>query len=273
MNTATPAELSGDFAIGYVNSMGFKSYGMHKHKYCELLFVIDGDLNFLAEDKIYHSSGSCLIFFKENRLHTTEITDGSNYERYNLYFRQKYISEIVPFELIREVYDNDCAVIPLTESEKNELLPIFEQMQKCERMQKYREIEKAISVHLLCSVLLKAATLIKEKFNPESHNIDSYISEVVAYINENLKSKLVIEEMASMFFVSRAKLISDFKKTTGVTIGDYILTRRIRLSKELIRSGMKISEVAEQSGFGNACHFIRTFKKVTGKTPLQYRNT
>ena len=72
--------------------------------------------------------------------------------------------------------------------------------------------------------------------------------------------------------MSRAKLINDFKKATGTTVGEYILSRRLKLAKVLIKEGHRISDVAERSGFNNPCHFIRTFKKETGITPLQYRD-
>lgn len=272
MDIRGPGELQGNFDIGYISETGFKSYGMHRHKYCELLFVMEGDLNFLVEDKVYHYSGSCMIFFRENRLHTTEVSANVNYERYNLYFRQKYISELVPFELIRDVYDNDCVVIPLSKEELGTMKGFFEHMYDLNKNPEKSPVESNLMIHLLCCVLLKTAMLVKEKFNPGSFNVNSYISDVITYINANLTSKLIIEEIAEYFFVSRAKLIKDFKRTAGVTVGDYILSRRIKLAKEMIRTGAKVSEVAELSGFTNTCHFIRTFKKVTGITPLQYRN-
>ena len=60
--------MSADFNIDYTDCLGFKSPNMHCHKYSELIFVLNGELNFLVEDKVYHSSGSCLIFFKEKQL-------------------------------------------------------------------------------------------------------------------------------------------------------------------------------------------------------------
>lgn len=270
METYMPTELSGDFDIGYINQKGFSGYGMHKHKYCELLFVVDSELSFLVEDKVYAHKGSCLIFIRENRLHTTDINSALNYERYNIYFRQKFISELIPFQLIREVYDNDCIVIPLSDEEKSGLLTYFEQMYQLNKST--AEVEKAMLLHLVCLVLLNTANLFKNKFNSEVCHLETYIADVINHLNENLTSKLVIEDIAKSFFVSRAKLIGDFKKATGTTVGEYILSRRIKLAKNLIKSGRRISDVAEQSGFNNACHFIRTFKKATGITPLQYRD-
>ena len=272
MNKSFPAEISGDFDIGYLSETGFGSYGMHRHKYCELLFVLGGDLNFLVEDKAYHFSGSSMIFFRENRLHTTEINKDVNYERYNLYFKQKYISELMDYCLIREVYDNDCLVIPLSDAEKAEMLFYFEKMNELNAKAEKSDMESSLLVHLLCSVLLRTATLVHEKFVPEKFSTGGYIDGVLSYINSNVAEKLIIEDIAQRFFVSRAKLIADFKKATGVTVGEYVLARRIRFAKKLIKEGMKIGDVAEKSGFNNACHFIRTFKKETGLTPLQYRN-
>lgn len=270
MENYIPSELNGDFDIGYINQKGFVGYGMHKHKYCELLFVVDSELSFLVEDKVYAHKGSCLIFIRENRLHTTDINSNLNYQRYNIYFRQKFIGELMNFQLIRDVYDNDCIVIPLSDEEKTGLISYFDKM--CSLNKSQSEIDKEMLLHLVCIVLLNTAELYKSKFNSDECHLETYISDVIKYLNDNLTSKLIIEDIAHSFFVSRAKLINDFKKATGTTVGEYILSRRLKLAKILIKEGHRISDVAERSGFNNPCHFIRTFKKETGITPLQYRD-
>lgn len=255
--------------ISYIDKMGFESFGMHRHSFSELLIVLEGDLNFLAENYVYHSSKSCLIFFKENRLHTTDVNPDVNYERYNINFKYNALSDMLDYEYVKELYENDCTVIPLDTTTKNEILQLAEKIQKTndDSLDK-RSIYYAR--HLLCLMLLRVNQLIINQYGMNNCRVDSYINTVIKYINTNLSQKIVISDIAEHFFVSRAKLIADFRNSTGVTIGEYIQSKRLYKAKKLLLSGIMVNETASLCGYPNVCHFIRTFKQHTKMTPLQY---
>ncbi len=72
------------------------------------------------------------------------------------------------------------------------------------------------------------------------------------------------------FFVGRTKLISDFKKTTGITIGEFIIMYRLKIARDYLVSGSSVNSAAIKSGFNNTCHFIRTFRKHYNTKPHKY---
>ena len=259
-----------DFNVDFLDCTGFKGPNMHYHKYSELIFVLNGSLNFLVEDEVYHSEGSCLIFFKEKQFHTTDVDPSVRYTRYNTTFRYKHLNDILDYEAVRELYEQDCAVIPLSEKEKEELLSMIKPIYRTLADSEDNIYSSTFAKHLLCALLTKVNMLVMSKADKVDFHVDTYINRVLEYIRKNLSEKLLVEEIADLFYISRSKLMSDFKKATGITIGDYILCNRIKLSKELLMSGKTVSETAVLSGFVNTSHFIRTFKKETGKTPLQY---
>ena len=61
-----------------------------------------------------------------------------------------------------------------------------------------------------------------------------------------------------------------FKKETGITLGDYIVRCRLKKAQELLECGCSVQKAAEVSGFGNYAHFIRTFTRHTGISPGKY---
>ncbi len=63
------------------------------------------------------------------------------------------------------------------------------------------------------------------------------------------------------------------KRTTGDTANHYIKRHVIQLAKNRLISGMNSSEVAYSLGFDYPQHFARTFKRITGETPTQYRES
>jgi len=81
------------------------------------------------------------------------------------------------------------------------------------------------------------------------------------------------------YFADKACLSPNYfgdlvKKLTGKTAQEIILDKVVELAKEmLIGSEKPISEVAYDLGFQYAQHFSRFFKKKTGSTPLEYRNS
>jgi len=243
---------------------------MHRHKYNELLFVLQGKIKFLVEDSIYQSNGSCIIIFKERRLHTTEVDSSQVYERYNIAFKYRYISDVVDFEGVRDCFENDCIIIPVNEEEKKELLGYFEPLFHLKEIEYSSKQDEMMKQHLLSVILLKVDRILKGHIDTSEYVMETYIADVLKYISSNLEKKLVIQDVSDLFFVSRVKLINDFKNVTGITIGDYIVTQRLKLSKELLLTGASVNETAVRSGFVNSCHFIRTFKKYNKITPLQY---
>ena len=264
-------EESRDFEMDYFSGTGYQSSGLHRHAFHELLFVTQGRLNFLVDDKLYKAGGSCLILFKEKRLHASEVDRNSVYTRYNLNFRQKFISEITDFEELRACFAADCTVLPVTEAQLPTLSALFSALYENYQTMHSDSYSQSICRHLLVAILTTVSRMACG--NPERSGLyidRSYISDVVRYINDHLSEKLIIADIAGVYFVSRAKLVGDFKAATGITIGEYVTARRLRLAKKLLRAGTDVSTTAARVGFANPCHFIRTFKTHTGTTPLKY---
>ena len=260
-----------NFEIDYFSGTGYKSMGLHRHNFSELLFVLEGKLNFLVDDKLYKASGNCMILFKEKRLHTSEVDSDSVYTRYNLNFRRKFISEIADYEKLKVCFDSDCTVLPLDEEQSIQLKALFDTMYKNYMLIDSDVYAQEICRHIMSAILMYVSRAAENSPQSEKQYIDvSYISDAVKYINDHLKEKLVIEAVADNLFVSRAKLIADFKNATGTTIGNYITSQRLKVAKKLLSEGNDVSTSALGSGFMNTSHFIRTFKKYNGITPLQY---
>ncbi len=100
---------------------------------------------------------------------------------------------------------------------------------------------------------------------------DQLISQVQAYINENLGGRLLLNEVAEVFGLSPAYLSVIFKKNADVGFSEYVNTRKIEKAKQMLLSGdMKIYEVADALGFESAFYFSKVFKKIDGKSPRDY---
>ncbi len=268
MQTNAEIAAKSEIRTDYFDGKGFVNYGMHRHDTYEVLFVKRGNLKFFCDDKIYACTGSCLIFFREKKLHTTEVDSSSTYCRYNVNFKFSSLGDSLLYDDVRSVLQPDCCILDLDEKEVLEFDSLFCALY--ELNDKNSSVYDSMKRALLCLVLTKAAILSKNNTETSEFVMQTYITDVIEYISKNLDQKLVISDIASNFFVSRAKLISDFKAATGVTIGELIFAKRMKKAKKLLKSGVSVNAVAQECGFSSTCHFIRTFKNSTGTTPLKY---
>ncbi|WP_027723382.1 helix-turn-helix domain-containing protein [Maridesulfovibrio zosterae] len=103
-------------------------------------------------------------------------------------------------------------------------------------------------------------------------NEPAAVKQAREYLNENLSSKISLDELSKVAGLSRYHLLRVFRKNTGLPPHSYHLQQRLEHAKRLLRSGLSFAETALQSGFSDQSHFTNTFRKYTGATPSQYTN-
>ena len=99
------------------------------------------------------------------------------------------------------------------------------------------------------------------------------VNAALDYMRENcMQQHLSLSAVADHVYVSQWHLSKLLNRETGKSFFDLLGSMRIEKSKTLLRTpGMNIQDVAEQTGYTDVAHFSRTFKKLTGQTPGEYR--
>ena len=78
--------------------------------------------------------------------------------------------------------------------------------------------------------------------------------------------------MAGSIHINESYLSKLFKKELGVGFTDYLNSLRIQKSVELLsQPDMNLLEIAGRVGFDDQSYFTKVFKKITGKTPRQFK--
>jgi len=92
------------------------------------------------------------------------------------------------------------------------------------------------------------------------------------FLFENHARSLSLSEIAWEVKLSGEHLCRSFKEETGITVFAYLRNLRIEAAKGLLTSSkLKVTEIAERCGFGSSSVFSRTFLKIVGSTPVEYR--
>jgi transcriptional regulator GlxA family with amidase domain len=110
-------------------------------------------------------------------------------------------------------------------------------------------------------------------FQGQKEHDDEPIKQAQEFIEKNFQEKISVEQLASMYALSRRNLERRFKKATCNTVTEYIQRVKIEAAKKNFESSRKnINEVMYDVGYLDTKAFRTTFKKITGLSPLQYRN-
>ena len=92
------------------------------------------------------------------------------------------------------------------------------------------------------------------------------------WLMKNAADSVNLDDLVSFIGYSRVRLFALFKEHVGQTPGEYLRGMRIEKAKELLaESSQTISEIAKACGLGDPAHFCRLFKKMTGLTPMSWR--
>jgi transcriptional regulator GlxA family with amidase domain len=110
-------------------------------------------------------------------------------------------------------------------------------------------------------------------FKGQKEHEDEAVKKAQDFIEQNVHEKITVERLADRFAVSRRNLERRFKKATSNTIAEYMQRVKMEAAKmSLESSGDNINEVMYKVGYTDTKAFRTTFKKITGLSPVQYRN-
>ena len=92
------------------------------------------------------------------------------------------------------------------------------------------------------------------------------------YMKENCVRRIRLSDVADSVYVSQWHLSKLLNRYTGRSFFDILSDYRINKSKEMITDpSLRIHEIAVMVGFSDVAHFSKTFKRLTGKSPVDYR--
>ena len=110
-------------------------------------------------------------------------------------------------------------------------------------------------------------------FQGQKDHVDAQVKEAQNYIEKKYAERITVDQLASMLALSRRAFERRFKKATANTVNEYIQRVKMEAAKlSFETSGENVNEVMYKVGYNDGKAFRSTFKKITGLSPLAYRN-
>ncbi|MDQ1912653.1 AraC family transcriptional regulator [Paenibacillus sp. GD4] len=262
----------GSFAIQRMRRYGFSAMQRpHSHSFYELYCLLEGERVYFMNGKVHTAQKGDIVIVVPHDLHSTASSQVEQFERVLIHFTPEFLHE-ADGDILRMNPFLESTLLRIPPKEQPELERLLLQMVgECKEEQ---PLHDAYVRHLLLELLIRLHRINADiPVSPApSHPMHQKVSEITAYIQTNYREALTLEQLAKQFFISPAYLSRIFLKLTGFHISEYIRVVRIREAQKLLRTTrQKVHAVAEQVGFEHISHFNKTFKKVTGVSPLHYR--
>lgn len=252
----------------------------HLHDECEFFLLTEGSAEYYIENEKFEVNEGDLVVLNKNILHRTTYSPDQPHERFLIEFNKdvilKEIDNSLSIELDSFLTENS-KVISLTHLDYNSVKTIFQSILD-ETQQKKSNHELMVSMKLAEMIIIisrySTVSQATDSFNRsiQSSSREELITSILKYVHENLTEDLSLESIAAHFFIDKSYLSRIFKEITHFTVSEYINVERIKLAKlYLVKTDFSIEAIAHKVGYNYLSYFIKTFKKHTEMTPLQYR--
>lgn len=150
------------------------------------------------------------------------------------------------------------------------LRALDEQLKAERKPEEYAAVTKAEQLMEICEGY--RSRLFLEQRKPISGNVGAAVRRVAEYLHVHYKEQIGLSDAAEMAGLNPAYLSFLFKQEMGIGFASYLLELRMECAKALLRgTNDKVKEVARQAGFNDYHYFSKTFKKINGCSPVDYR--
>ena len=269
--------ITQDYMSKKFDSRGFafnvyraKNETEHFHRHFEMLFIIEGSLTVVVEDKEFLLHPEEMLLIGSNKMHYIYVSTDALACRVN-----------ISYDMLTELLEEEfigfwCDMITLDAPGYRELCEIFHQIillkMNDDRKDAFRFMEL---FGRLINCLIRNYKISSAEDSKGSVITDNErIQEILTYINNNYQEPVSLLSLADSMFVSVSTLSRIFKKITGVKFPDYVNQVRMQYAvNDLLSTNKSITEIAVDNGFSSSSSFNRVFKEMYHTTPSQYKKS
>lgn len=110
------------------------------------------------------------------------------------------------------------------------------------------------------------------KFQSADNTPNTKIADIISFISDNALTRITIDDICNKTHISKYHLCRTFKEYVGVTIGEFVKSKRLSVAKQLLsETDLSITRIAYKCCFTDASFFSKTFSKEFGITPTAFR--
>ena len=247
--------------------VNIKTFPFHNHQTYEIYVFLEGNVHYFVEGSLYKLLPYDILVMKDNEMHRAIHTEKAQYHRIVINVNKNFFKKYLCPEYEKIFTDRKLGKDNIIKAEYTKSSGLIDAITRFESYTKESPVPDAVASALLLEIL---HILNKSKFENSLDTVkNETVKKAMHYINENIETIDLLDEIADCLFVSKSYLCRAFKKTTGMTINSYITAKRLMMVKQLCQSGKKISAASVEAGFGSYSNFYKAYIKDTGLPPKE----
>ncbi|MBQ7900403.1 MAG: helix-turn-helix domain-containing protein [Clostridia bacterium] len=232
-------------------------YDTHWHEFYEIELVVSGDGSYVIDGVCYPIKPGMLYFMSPVNFHSVQTC---NTDIYNIMFMGDTCNKEILYKLSSS-RRSDC--ISLGGNNLQLITSLIDEMITSTKNKDY-----TYTSALLNCLLCKMCNLSE----CDSSRALTKIQKTLLYVQNNFRSGITLEDVATQANVTPAYMSRIFKEKCGMNFKQYLDNIRYDYASKLLEhSDMSVTDICFESGFNDYSNFARSFKQRFGTSPGQYR--
>lgn len=237
------------------------------HREPEIVFVVDGcsECSLNGETQIVNQGD--FILFNSEDVHLVRPAEHESCSLLCINFSFEYIRMFCKSIDSMSFDVSDSAV-------KSEIIDLLKKISQVDESSDYVSLIQIAYINKLYYLLLTRCVCFRRAGgSPQQPKRDfSYAKTAIAYINENFRREISLDEISGVVNLSPSYFSKYFKNVTQVSFSEYLANLRLENAvNDMLTQNSTVSSAAFENGFANVKSFITQCKKVYNCTPAQYK--
>lgn len=255
---------------------------MHTHHALEISCVPSGSATYHVDSRFYPVEPGDVFILNNTEHHGLILEEGQHINNQVIHFDPSFIwnslSNALDYNFLLIFFERGENFSNRLDRNNPATRRIFRLMQEilreCIDQQPCYELIVKIKLQTIFTEIIRNYDYIdtSKAVKPLHENDIEQLNAVLEYIDEHLDGEIRLAQLAAIAHVSPAYFSTLFKRFNGLSPVEYIVHKRVQRAIEMIRcSNASLTTIAMSCGFNNSTNFYKAFRKVTGRTPVSYR--
>ena len=238
----------------------------HLHDCHQIVFVVKGTVDFCVNNKSLRANAGNVAVFSRYENHSV-LGCSEEYERFVLQLDPNVVNRKSPvYSLLTDRPEDFCNIINVS-AHMEEIRETFRRIlaEHGGDSKLTDEMEQLLVKQLLISIYRCTALDL-------DHTYDDIAVAIKRRFEKEYHTPFTLAALAKQHNLSVSSLSHRFQAATGVAVMEYLQSCRMANARQMLaETDDSIGEIVEKCGFSNNSNFSRTFKKLTGLSPSDFR--
>ncbi|MBE6647310.1 MAG: helix-turn-helix transcriptional regulator [Ruminococcaceae bacterium] len=227
----------------------------HCHGEYEMIFILESGIDLVYEGRSLRCEKGEILAIPPLTYHSVTADRNTEYKRISVIFSQGSYPAAIEDALTTNA--NTCPVFSSHDTQR-----IVSELKKAVMSKDINDYIPLIDSLMTQTVYTCADGEDHAKLQGEKIEKNPILERAILYIDEHIKEKILLDELASSLFISKSTLCHLFTEQMQISPKQYILQKKMAYASMLIDSGIPLTDAARAVGYDNYSNFYRIYKKL-----------